>query len=65
MEKIATEYNNWVQSSPFDMGITIGSTIGCVLKGEHNNAFKKHIQKVGYANGTTLYSHCGSVKDID
>jgi len=39
-----------VKSPPFDMGITIGASIGCVLKGAQNTAFKAHLEKVGFAN---------------
>eukprot|EP01119_Soliformovum_irregulare_P015484 TRINITY_DN4360_c0_g1_i4.p1 TRINITY_DN4360_c0_g1~~TRINITY_DN4360_c0_g1_i4.p1 ORF type:complete len:126 (-),score=44.01 TRINITY_DN4360_c0_g1_i4:417-794(-) len=31
------------------MGITTGATIGCVLKGQHNPTFKKHLTEIGYA----------------
>lgn len=49
LEKIAIEYSKWVQSPPFDMGVTIGASIGCILKGAKNSAFKKHLEQVGYA----------------
>ena len=39
-------------SPPFDMGITIGASIGCLLKGSKNTAFQKHLQQIGYAKGT-------------
>lgn len=36
LEQLALQYKEWVLSPPFDMGITIGASIGCVLKGQHN-----------------------------
>lgn len=30
-------------------GITTGATIGCVLKGQHNPAFHKHLAQIGHA----------------
>jgi hypothetical protein len=69
IEHIAKEYANWVKSPPFDMGkglifkqkvnklgITIGASIGCVMKGEHNSVFKQHLEKVGIANGNSIFS---------
>jgi len=49
IEKIAKEYAAWVESVPFDMGITIGASIGCLLKGARNSAFQKHLKEIGYA----------------
>ena len=57
IEKIAAEYKEWVLSPPFDMGITIGASIGCVLKGQHSTAFKKHLEQVGYAKGERGIQH--------
>ena len=56
IEKIAAEYKEWVLSPSFDMGITIGASIGCVLKGQHSTAFKKHLEQVGYAKGEREYN---------
>lgn len=33
------------------MGVTIGATIGCVLKGKSNTAFQKHLNEIGFAQG--------------
>ena len=54
IEKIAIQYAQWVKSPPFDMGVTIGASIGCIMKGEQNNTFQKHLQKIGIANGRFL-----------
>ena len=37
LEKVAKWYANWINSKPFDCGITIGNSIGCFIKGAKVN----------------------------
>ena len=39
------------------MGITIGASIGCVLKGKYNQKFMEHIKEIGYAQGMKCNHH--------
>lgn len=36
------------------MGVTTGASIGCVLMGEHNKAFKNQLDTHGYAKCNIL-----------
>ena len=49
VEYIAKRYAEWVVSPAFDMGVTIGASIGCVLMGMKNEHFEERIKQEGYA----------------
>jgi ADP-ribosylglycohydrolase len=63
LEKVAHSYADWVLSPPFDMGVTIGGSMGIVLMGERNHVFKEQaLNVVGYAKAMRYAAQSGEAK---
>jgi len=48
IERIARQYARWIESHPFDIGITTRTSLGCFL---HNTHWKSVCEEEGYAVG--------------
>jgi len=51
IERIARQYARWIESHPFDIGITTRTSVGCFL---HNTHWKTVCKEQGYAVGMKL-----------